>query len=40
VSTNWKGFAKAKQVDKYTGRKSTMTETQVRAIRDLVTAGE
>jgi DNA invertase Pin-like site-specific DNA recombinase len=34
------GIAKAKQAGKYTGRKSTMTETQVKAIRDRVAAGE
>jgi DNA invertase Pin-like site-specific DNA recombinase len=33
------GIAKAKQAGKYTGRKSTMTETQVRAIRDRAAAG-
>jgi DNA invertase Pin-like site-specific DNA recombinase len=34
------GIAKAKQAGKYTGRKSTMTPTQVQAIRDRVAAGE
>jgi DNA invertase Pin-like site-specific DNA recombinase len=34
------GIAKAKQAGKYTGRKSTMTETQIQAIRERVAAGE
>lgn len=34
------GIAKAKQAGKYTGRKSTMTDAQVQAIRDRVAAGE
>jgi len=34
------GIAKAKEAGKYRGRKSTMTETQVRAIRDRASAGE
>src|ERR1039458_390348 len=34
------GIAKAKQAGKYTGRKSTMNETQLQAIRDRVAAGE
>lgn len=34
------GIALAKQAGKYTGRKSTMSETQVQAIRNRATAGE
>jgi DNA invertase Pin-like site-specific DNA recombinase len=34
------GIAKAKQAGKYTGRKSTMTDSQVQAIRDRSAAGE
>lgn len=34
------GIAKAKEAGKYKGRKSTMTETQVRTIRDRAAAGE
>ena len=34
------GIAKAKLAGKYTGRKSTMTETQVRSIRDRAADGE
>lgn len=34
------GIAKAKQAGKYSGRKSTMTECQVQAIRDRAAAGE
>jgi DNA invertase Pin-like site-specific DNA recombinase len=34
------GISKAKQAGKYSGRKSTMTETQVRTIRDRAAAGE
>jgi len=34
------GIAKAKQAGKYRGRQSTMTATQVKAIRDRAVAGE
>lgn len=34
------GILKAKQAGKYRGRQSTMTATQVKAIRDRATAGE
>ena len=34
------GIAKAKQAGKYRGRRSTMTATQVKAIRDRAAAGE
>jgi DNA invertase Pin-like site-specific DNA recombinase len=34
------GIAKAKQAGKYRGRQSTMTATQVKAIRDRAAAGE
>lgn len=34
------GIAKAKQAGKYQGRKSTMTSSQIGAIRDRVTSGE
>lgn len=34
------GIAKAKKAGKYRGRKSTMTTTQIKAIRDRVATGE
>jgi DNA invertase Pin-like site-specific DNA recombinase len=34
------GIAKAKQAGKYLGRQSTMTDAQIKEIRDRVAAGE